>query len=252
MNRTSWRQTLMRLAIAAMVVLGASRAMAANVSIEMGVVGSYDPYVVEYPLLNPAPDGSFTLASVGGGTTYICDWSLVVDPDPSITGNFNITNLSSFAQTFILTVTLPVSLALVAPTRMGGYVGDILYSDSNGNGNQAQSGNVQLMTVGSNPFYRALIDGAGVQDLGLFDTGDICCGAGIGGTVSLLDFGTPIPSAPGPALNTNIAIRLQFNVTAGDKVSFPAHFRVEAPEPASVLLIGLFAAGLVAARVRRS
>jgi hypothetical protein len=257
MNRVSWRKTLTGLAAAAAVALGASRATAAPVvTVEMGVVGTYDPYSYDFPLdpviHPPAADGSYAFGQNGvGGTSYLCDWSLVVNPDPSITGNFTITNLSTAPQTFILTVTLPVSPALSAPTKMGGSVGLIAYQSFNGNGNQTDDGQVELMTVGALPFYRALIDGnaAGVQDLGFFDTGNICCGANIGGTISKLDFGTPIPNAPGPAVTTSIGIQIEFNVTGGDKLTFPAVF-VVAPEPASVLLVGLSLAGLVAARRR--
>ena len=73
------------------------------------------------------------------------------------------------------------------------------------------------------------------QDLGTFTVS-----APVSGSLPQQAWGTPIPSAPfGPA-SGNIRIRWQFSLTAGDSVATKGFFQVEqAPEPATVVLLGL-------------
>jgi hypothetical protein len=63
-------------------------------------------------------------------------------------------------------------------------------------------------------------------------------------------WGTPIPNAPFGAATGNIQIKWTFSLTAGDTVSSKGFFQVEAPEPGSVLLVGLGLAALAVARRR--
>lgn len=254
MGVKSPRGTLTCLALAAAIALGATKAGATpTVSLYIGsnVGGTYDTYNVTDAATIDNGDGTFSLSGVGYGTTFNCDWALSVNPDPSITGTFNLTNLSASSQTFILTITLPVS-PIGAPTRMGGDFGTVTYTDQN------LDGSVTLATVGSDSFYRALIDAAAtpgappVGDLGVFSLS--ATGSGVSGTVSQQTFGAPIPSAVGPAVNSSIGIRIKFNLTAGDRVQIPVFFQVEpgvvTPEPQAALLIGLGLLGFVAARKR--
>jgi len=254
MSLRGMRETLGTLAVAAAVLLGASFAMAAPASpspligIQIESVGPYDNYAMQAEG-TPNGDGTYTLAGVGYGTNFTCDWSIVVNPDPFITGNFTLTNLSTLTQTFVLTVTLPVTPALPGPNVMGGYFGDLTYTDFN------NSGAVTVATIGLNPFYSARIDGVEVMPLGSFSataTGSVPPG-GVVGTINQHIFGAPIPSDPAIAVNTNISFAIRFSLTGNDRVSFPAYFEVSpvpAPEPSTLLLIGLGFAGLVAARKR--
>jgi MYXO-CTERM domain-containing protein len=61
-------------------------------------------------------------------------------------------------------------------------------------------------------------------------------------------FGTPIPSQPYGAINSTMAIRYEFSLTAGDSVSLAGSF-VAVPGPGAVALLGV--AGLVSRRRRR-
>ena len=69
-------------------------------------------------------------------------------------------------------------------------------------------------------------------------------------TIGPEEFGGPIPSLPYGAVNQNIAIRLEFTLTAGDAASFTSLFVVEPiPAPGAAALLGL--GGLVGLGGRR-
>jgi hypothetical protein len=81
---------------------------------------------------------------------------VTVNPDPSISGSFTLTNLSLSTQTFVLNVTLPVPGGIAAPTVMGGFVGSatngVEYFDQN------DDGDVTFESVGTTPIYQARLD----------------------------------------------------------------------------------------------
>lgn len=245
MIRTSLRGALSGAAVVAAVCLGAARANAApviSVSIE-SVAGGYDAYNTSGEGVANG-DGTFGLSGLGYGGTFSCDWSITVNPDPQVTSNFNLKNLSTVTQTFIMTITLPIG-SFGPVTYQGGYYGSAItgttYTDTSGDGN------VTLATVGANPFYRALVNGVASQDLGSFSVS-----APVSGTLPQVAWGVPIPSAPfGPA-NTNIQIRWQFSLSGGDTVSTQGFFQVEttpaAPEPAALALLGMGLAALAGVR----
>ncbi|MEX2206247.1 MAG: PEP-CTERM sorting domain-containing protein [Myxococcota bacterium] len=255
MDRISWRGVLTRLGLAAAISVGAATASAGpiiSVDITGGEGGIYDTYVLEAEGTEN-PDGTFSLSGIGYGTTFQCDWALVVNPDPSITGTFNLTNLSATTQNFVLNVSLPIPGGLAAPTVMGGYIGDatngVEYFDQN------LDSDVTLASVGSTPIYQARLDNlTTVQGL-LLGTFNAFGGPGISGNISQLLWGTPIPSAPGPAVAGSMQTRVTFSLSAGDRVALPVNFVVEpspVPEPASIVLIGLGVAALVGLRSRRA
>ena len=167
----------------------------------------------------------------------------MVNPDPQITSTFTLKNITAVTQNFVMTVTLPIGL--FGPTTVqGGYFGDgvtgTTYTDTSGNGN------VTLATVGANPFYRALVNGIVSQDLGSFTVS-----APVSGSLPQQAWGTPIPSAAEGPASGNIQIRWQFSLTAGDQVATKGFFQVEqAPEPATVVLLGLGLAAVAGLRRR--
>ncbi len=255
MIRVSWRGVLTRFGVAAAVIVGAATAGAGpviSIDITGGEGGIYDTYALDSEGTEQS-DGTFSLAGIGYGTTFACDWALNVNPDPSITGTFNLTNLSGTTQNFVLNVSIPIPGGLAAPTVMGGYVGSALngvqYFDQN------LDSDVTLASIGSTPIYQARLDGiTTVQGL-LLGSFQAFGAPGASGDISQVLWGTPIPSAPGPAVAGSMSIRTSFSLTAGDRVTLPVNFVVEpspVPEPASILGIGLSLAALVGMRTRRA
>jgi hypothetical protein len=255
MNVRGLRGALTSLALAGAFIVTAAAAQAApTISLEIASVGPYDVYSLNDVETTPiAGTPEFGLSGIGYGTAFNCEWSITVNPDPSITSTFTLTNISPSTQTFIMTITLPI--AAIGPTTVqGGYYGDpvagTVYTDS------SRDGEVTLATVGVNPFYEALVNGVRSQALGSFS--ETASGSPttpptppMFGPITPDTWGTPIPSAAfGPA-SGNIRIRWEFSLTPGDSVSTKGFFQVEAvPEPTSLLLIGLGLAGLVVARKR--
>ncbi len=252
MIRTSCRGVIKHLAVAAAVMLGAAQASAGPlISVEISGDGQYDQYFIESEGVDNG-DGTFTLSGIGYGENFTCDWEVTVNPDPIITGTFNLTNLSALPQNFALTVTLPVPLGLGAPTVMGGYVGDAIngtqYFDQNGDSS------VTLQDVAGTPIYQARIGATTVQGL-LLGSFNAFGGPGVFGNINQLVWGAPIPSAPGPGIPVagNINVRTTLNLSGGDRVAIPVHFDVQpVPEPGTLALLGLSVALLAGVRSRRS
>jgi hypothetical protein len=175
---------------------------------------------------------------------YNVSWGLLVNPDPFIVGNLVVTNTSNATQTFFLDVSLPINVALASSLVGGSITGTV--TDLNGDG-------ATVSAVGANDaIYRAFTDVA--PD---FSTGNLAgsllvgssasAGAFLSQTIGPDTFGGPIPSQPYGAVNTNIAIRLQFTLTAGDSASFTSLF-VVVPAPGALAVAGF---GLLAGRRRR-
>jgi hypothetical protein len=194
------------------------------------------------------PDGNKTTddySAEGRAETpeFTLDWDISGKYDPTVNGAFAVTNLLGVAQTFTLNVTVPVP-PIAPSSKMGGSVSGS-FTDANGGG-------VTFDSSGVTAIYTALIDGASVATLHPAPV-SLSAGPFLSGSLAPADFGTPIPSAPGPALTTDMGIELKFVLSPGDTASLTSVFVVEVPEPSSVILalVGL-ACGLFVVRRRRA
>ena len=183
-------------------------------------------------------DGTFTDVNVAGSMSsslWDATWDWTGNADPFVTNNFTITNLSGSTQTFIITSTIGVVPIGPASLTSGSFGGSI--TDNNGD--------TATISTTSNAIYTALIDGASYQTLqgSPFSTTTNVSDTSPFGFVN---FGLPANSQPGPAINSNIGIRMEFTLTPGDSVSVTSRFEVEAvPVPAAVWLFGSGLLGLV-------
>jgi hypothetical protein len=189
-------------------------------------------------------DGTYQYAGARThDANWLLSWNYNVDPDPAVNGVFSITNTLGVTNSYTVIVTFPLSIPITPSSLTGGSVqGGV--TDNNGNG-------ATLATAGTNPFYMSLIDGGNFKAL-FTSPQNLTVGAFLSGTTGIASFGTPIPSFPGPAVNSTIGIRLQFTLTPGDSASFTSVFVAEpVPEPSTLALAGCGAIGLAALAVRR-
>jgi len=189
--------------------------------------------------LGCAPAGTNgELSCIGGGLTgtlggwTVNSWNLFVDPDPTVSNTISVTNNTLATQTFIFSVTLPVSLSFGPPSLIKGSISGSA-TDNNGGGS-----GVTLGTSGGISLYRALIDGSVVKTLhddpfsvnaaADFDTA----------TIPLANFGIPIAESSGVATTTDIGITLRFTLSPGDSAAITSVFNVEPiPEPTTAVLL---------------
>jgi hypothetical protein len=204
-----------------------SRSDGATWSHDEAVPTGNPPYSNDYPVNNG---------------TWNFDWSVSGNPDPTVSSNLTIVNNTAATQTFTSLITLPIS-AIPGSTLTGGSIAGSV-TDINNNG-------ATLATASGSPFYTAYIDGVAFHTL-YNDPSSFSVVAGSGSTaVPGAAFGTPIPSLPGPAASTSIAIQLKFTLTPGDSMSFTSAFTVEpVPEPVGLGIFGLAAVGLLGRRRR--
>lgn len=181
--------------------------------------------------------GSVTNPFDGGG--FGLSWGLLANPDPFIVGNLVVTNTSDSTQTFFLDVALPINTPLAATLIGGSVTGTV--TDLNGDGATVSS----IPTGG--PIYQALtdVDGGfnGTLAGSLLVAASASTGAFQSATIGPEQFGSPIPSMPYGAVNTNIAIRLAFTLTAGDSASFTSLFVVVPAPGVAVAMLGLLGVG---------
>jgi len=178
-------------------------------------------YGGEYPLLN------------------IDSLDLELDTDPVVTGTTVVTNLFSVTQQFTLLFTLPVSPVTPSSLTGGSYRGTVTDNDGNG---------ATVATVPGSALYTSMIDGLNWQSL-YPHPASTSAGSFLSASIPSVNFGSPIPSLPGPQVLTSIGIKLDFTLTAFDRASFTSNFVANPiPEPHSLALVGV---GLAALALRR-
>lgn len=172
---------------------------------------------------------NYTGSHNDGGWTL--NWNITVDPDPFINGNVVVTNNTLLTQTFTLNFTLPV--APITPTSLiGGSISGTLTTDGSPG---------ILANSGTESIYTALIDGISAATLYSSPT-TVSAPAFESGSLASTNFGSPVPSQPAGPVNTDIAIRLKFTLTAGDSASFTSVFVAQPlPEPTMIALSALAA-----------
>jgi hypothetical protein len=183
---------------------------------------------------------SGTRTSILSGDATGVSWNMSLDPDPTVSNTIALTNNTASTQTYIVTVTLPVS-AISSPIVIGGSVSGSI-TDLTGNG-------ATVARPSGYAIYTALIDGSSVATLNPFTSFSV--GSFLSGSPPPGSFGTPIPSQlTFLPVNSSIGIQLAFTLTPGDSASFTSVFVAQAPEPGTVLLLLAAAGGVMAARRR--
>ena len=178
--------------------------------------------------------GSFRGQMANGNPVWDYSWNLMVDPDPFIKGSFTVTNTSSMMQNFDINFALPVTPAFNTGYMTGSLAGS--FSDQNANG----------VTLNIND-WDGLIDN--VTQMNLYSFGGIFS-AGSSVTIAADDQRNVFFNGP---VNNTIGIHMNFDLSAGDKVTFDTAFEVTPiPVPGTVWLLGGGLLGLLRFMRRRS
>lgn len=190
----------------------------------------------------PGASGQFVYEGMQSTDDWQLDWDISADPDPFVTAGLVFTNNTGATQTVSLITTLPISPAITGSSLIGGSIQGGITADGDG-------GTLAALDAMS-PIYRALVDGAFVgAPAELFVGSSVTVGPSMSNSIgSPENFGTPIPSAPGPPALASIGLRYDFTITPGDQASFTGTF-VLIPGPGGAVALGAF--GLLAVRRRR-
>ncbi|HVN37731.1 MAG TPA: hypothetical protein VMW19_06080 [Myxococcota bacterium] len=175
----------------------------------------------------------------GGSSGMKMSWDMTFDSEPVITGTTSVTNLNSSAQQFTLIFTLPTT---VSPSSlMGGSLqGGV--TDNNG-----LSTGATITAPAGSALYTAIIDNVVQQQLHADPFSYTEPNNFQSSNFASANWGTPIPSAPGPAVGSYIRIQLDFMLSGNDSASMTSNFvvvPVPEPAPATLTLLGLVALAL--------
>ena len=182
--------------------------------------------------------GSQIMTNAQDVPIWDAQWDWLSNADPFVTNNFTITNNAAVTQNFIITST--IGIVPIAPASLtSGSVGGSL-TDNNTDATLAQ----MTSNTSGNAIYTALIDGAPYQTLLNHPFSLTVAGLGANANIGPASFGLPPNSQPGPAIANTIGIRMEFDLTPGDAVSFTSRFEVAVPVPAAVWLFGSGLLGL--------
>jgi hypothetical protein len=195
-------------------------------------------------LWNYSGSGSYYSPGPNSVPIMYFDWDIDVVVDPVVTGTINLTNLTSVTQTFVLSVTLPIS-PVPGPRFMSGSASGQVAADS-------ATPLATLSTDGTNPFYSAFVwFGPNPGDKVLARTllnhpSSVSTTFPNIGTLGPQVFANEPLAA---AANNFIGLELHFTLTPGDTATAIGQFQV-VPEPSSFLLGAFGLTALVGLRRR--
>ena len=168
-----------------------------------------------------------------GGQLTLTNWSVTLNPDPTVTGFLALQNNLQNPQTFSVTFLLPI-VPQGPQVQISGSIGGSV-TDANGNG-------ATLTNLAPTSIYNAQIDAVTVKTL-LNDPQSFSAGAFGSTTWGGVGFG---PTTLGQSANSSIAINVIFTLSPGDLASFTSVFNVIAvPEPATLAMMTAGLAGLL-------
>jgi hypothetical protein len=214
------------LAIAAAAFLGAPASQATP--FPPGTTFSINGWNPGGTALGCSTDGDVTNCSgsnagPSNGNFTVTSWNLHLDTDPTVVNFFALQNNLNVAQTFTITVLIPIS-TFGPPITVQGSIGGSI-TDANGNG-------VQLTSSAPTAIYTALINGSSVQTL-LNDPQNYTAGSFGSQTFGPASFG---PTSLGITATSTIGIQVKFTLSPGDLASYTSVFTV-VPEPATLALV---------------
>ncbi len=149
-----------------------------------------------------------TFVAPNGAWTIIYDLTAdsTADPRSLLGGSITVKNNSAFPATFTIGADIQICPAINAGSVVGGIA--VLTLDAIGGGS--------VSCINETPMVRAAADGAAV---GSFFTCPANLTTSGNGTMTVFgNFGTPIPSANGPATIDAIGARQEFTLTGNDTV----------------------------------
>ncbi|MDX1649343.1 MAG: hypothetical protein R3263_05775, partial [Myxococcota bacterium] len=165
-------------------------------------------------------DGGDTLGSTTG--PWLLDsWSLTLDPDPTVSLAFGITNTGTTVQTFTFSTNLPVSVTFGPPSFIKGSISGSL-TDADG-ALESTGDRATLDAPSGGAIYTAFIDGTPVRTL-LPDSANpppYQVASALGSTaIGPADFGIPTAESVSQATSSDIGLQIRFTLTPGDSASF--------------------------------